>query len=234
MSKSVFLVSPFTLLCCPLNPTSILPALSFAALQGAFIEHIHTLNNIAEVTEAIPIRTKEQLDSVDALIIPGGESTAMALIAERCGMLEPLREFVRSKPTWGTCAGMILLADEASQTKRGGQQLLGGLHIAVNRNQFGSQKESFETNLYMPEVLGSDEPFHAVFIRAPIITELKSDKVKVLGKLGNQVGSTGAETIVAVQQDHLMATAFHPELTRDDRLHRYFVRVALKHKEYKA
>ncbi|KAG2189151.1 hypothetical protein INT44_004293 [Umbelopsis vinacea] len=200
------------------------------ALQGAFIEHIHTLNNIAEVTEAIPVRTEEQLNSVDALIIPGGESTAMALIAERCNMLEPLRAFVRSKPTWGTCAGMILLADEASKTKRGGQQLLGGLHISVNRNQFGSQKESFETDLYMPEVLGGDTPFHAVFIRAPIITEIKSDKVKVLCKLGNQVGSTNAETIVAVQQNHLMATAFHPELTSDDRLHRYFVGIALQHK----
>lgn len=188
------------------------------------------MNNIAEVTEAIPVRTKEQLDSVDALIIPGGESTAMALIAERCGMLEPLREFVRRKPTWGTCAGMILLADEASKTKKGGQQLLGGLHISVNRNQFGSQRESFETNLHMPEVLGSDEPFHAVFIRAPIITELKSDDVKVLCKLGNQIGDNSAETIVAVQQGHLMATAFHPELTRDDRLHRYFVRIALEHK----
>lgn len=186
------------------------------------------LNNLDLVEEAIPVRTLEQLNAVDALIIPGGESTAMALIAERCQLLEPLREFVRRKPTWGTCAGMILLANEATSTKKGGQQLLGGLEIAVNRNQFGTQKDSFDTMLHMPELVG-DEPFRAVFIRAPIITAVLSDNVKVVARLEQAVGQTEAETIVAVRQGHLFATAFHPELTHDDRLHRYFVNVALQH-----
>ncbi|ORY91819.1 PdxT/SNO family [Syncephalastrum racemosum] len=198
------------------------------ALQGAFLEHIHMLNNLDLVEEAIPVRTLEQLNAVDALIIPGGESTAMALIAERCQLLEPLREFVRRKPTWGTCAGMILLADEATSTKKGGQQLLGGLEIAVNRNQFGTQKDSFDTLLHMPELVG-DDPFRAVFIRAPVITAILSDSVKVVARLEQAVGQTEAETIVAVRQGHLFATAFHPELTHDDRLHKYFVNVALQH-----
>ncbi|RUS21285.1 PdxT/SNO family [Endogone sp. FLAS-F59071] len=201
------------------------------ALQGAFVEHVHILKRLPEVGEVITVRTQEQLESIDALVIPGGESTAIALIAERCGLLEPLRKFVRSKPTWGTCAGMILLANEASKTKKGGQQLLGGLDIAVNRNQFGSQRDSFETNLHMSAVLGENAPpFHAVFIRAPVITALNSEEIKVLAKLEQQVGQTDAETVVAVRQGHLMATAFHPELTSDDRLHRYFINLAQAYK----
>ncbi|CAO3608805.1 unnamed protein product [Cunninghamella blakesleeana] len=200
------------------------------ALQGAFIEHIHMLQTIPNIKEVVTVRTKEELDSVDCLIIPGGELTAMALIAERCNMLEPLRQFVKEKPTWGTCAGMIMLADEATSAKKGGQQLLGGLHICVNRNQFGTQKDSFETKLHFPTVLGENQPFRAVFIRAPIITAIKSDDVEVLSRLESKVGSTDAETIVAVRQGHLLATAFHPELTHDNRLHQYFVHLALQYK----
>ncbi|KAG2191205.1 hypothetical protein INT46_007267 [Mucor plumbeus] len=200
------------------------------ALQGAFIEHIHMLNRIPEVKEAIPVRTEEQLNSVDCLIIPGGESTAMALIAERCNMLEPLRTFVQKKPTWGTCAGMIMLAKEATGAKKGGQQLFNGLDVVVNRNQFGSQKESFQTKLHLPELLG-DEPFDAVFIRAPIIAEIKSPKVKIVGRLEHKHGQTEAETAVAVIEGHLFATAFHPELTSDNRLHQFFVDMAIKHLE---
>lgn len=185
------------------------------------------LNNLASVREAIPVRTVDQLNSVDALIIPGGESTSMALIAERCGLLEPLRAFVRQKPTWGTCAGMIMLANEATGAKKGGQQLLGGLDICVNRNQFGTQKDSFSTDLHMPDLLQDGKPFHAIFIRAPVITGLLSDKVKVVARLEKQVGQTDAETIVAVREGHLFATAFHPELTHDDRLHQYFVNMVL-------
>ncbi|KAI9249130.1 PdxT/SNO family [Phascolomyces articulosus] len=196
------------------------------ALQGAFLEHIHMLKNLPTVSDAIPVRTEEQLKSIDALIIPGGESTSMALIAERCGLLEPLREFVKNKPTWGTCAGMIMLANEATSAKKGGQQLIGGLAIRVNRNQFGTQKESFETKLHMPEVVG-ETPFHAIFIRAPVISDILSEDVKILGRLEQKVGQTEAETIIAVRQGHLFATAFHPELTYDNRLHSYFVDLAL-------
>ncbi|KAI9497096.1 PdxT/SNO family [Zychaea mexicana] len=201
--------------------------LGVLALQGAFLEHIHMLDNLPTVSEAIPVRNLEQLQSVDALIIPGGESTSMALIAERCGLLEPLREFVKTKPTWGTCAGMIMLANEATSAKKGGQQLIGGLAIRVNRNQFGTQKESFDTKLHMPKLVG-ETPFHAIFIRAPIITDVLSDDVKVVARLEQKVGQTEAETIVAVRQGHLFATAFHPELTYDNRLHSYFVDMALE------
>ena len=197
-------------------------------MQGAFLEHIHMLKNLPIVSDAIPIRTTDQLQSVDALIIPGGESTAMALIAERCGILEPLREFVKTKPTWGTCAGMIMLANEATSAKKGGQQLIGGLAIRVNRNQFGTQKESFETKLHMPEIVG-ETPFHAIFIRAPVISDILSEDVKVVGRLEQKVGQTEAETIIAVRQGHLFATAFHPELTYDNRLHSYFVNFALEY-----
>ncbi|KAI9486560.1 MAG: PdxT/SNO family [Benjaminiella poitrasii] len=200
------------------------------ALQGAFIEHIHMLNRIPEVKEAIPVRTEEQLNSVDCLIIPGGESTAMALIAERCNMLEPIRQFVQQKPTWGTCAGMIMLAKEATGAKRGGQQLFNALDVVVNRNQFGSQKESFQTMLHLPELVG-EEPFAAVFIRAPVIKEIKSPKVKIVGRLEQKHGQTEAETAIAVIEDHLFATAFHPELTNDGRLHQFFVNMALKYKQ---
>ncbi|CEP18678.1 hypothetical protein [Parasitella parasitica] len=200
------------------------------ALQGAFIEHIHMLTRIPQVKEAIPVRTEEQLNSVDCLIIPGGESTAMALIAERCNMLEPLRAFVQKKPTWGTCAGMIMLAKEATGAKRGGQQLFNALDVVVQRNQFGSQKESFQTKLHLPELLG-DVPFDAVFIRAPVIAEIKSPKVKIVGRLEQKHGQTEAETAVAVVEDHLFATAFHPELTNDNRLHQFFVDMAIKHLE---
>lgn len=198
-------------------------------MQGAFVEHIHMLNRIPDVKEAIPVRTEEQLNSIDCLIIPGGESTAMALIAERCNMLEPLRAFVQKKPTWGTCAGMIMLAKEATGAKKGGQQLFNGLDVCVNRNQFGTQKESFQTMLHLPEILG-DEPFAAVFIRAPVISEIRSPKVKIVGRLEQKHGQTEAETAVAVLQEHLFATAFHPELTSDNRLHQFFVSMSLEFK----
>lgn len=186
------------------------------------------LKKIPQVKQVILVRTEDQLNHIDALIIPGGESTSMALIAERCHLLEPLRTFVQTKPTWGTCAGMILLAKEAHGSKRGGQALVGGLDVSVNRNQFGSQKESFRASLHLPEVLG-DTPFDAVFIRAPVISQITSSKVKVVGRLEQRVGQTKAETAVAVIQNHLFATAFHPELTSDNRLHQYFVDMALRH-----
>ncbi|KAI8375065.1 PdxT/SNO family [Choanephora cucurbitarum] len=196
------------------------------ALQGAFIEHIHMLDRIPEVKKAVPVRTQEELNSVDCLIIPGGESTSMSLIAERCGMLEPLRKFVQTKPTWGTCAGMIMLAKEATGAKKGGQQLLNGMDVCVNRNQFGSQKESFRALLHLPEIVG-DEPFDAVFIRAPVISDIRSERVKIIGRLEQKHGQTEAETAIAVMQDHLLATAFHPELTADNRIHQFFVKMAI-------
>jgi pyridoxal 5'-phosphate synthase pdxT subunit len=121
------------------------------ALQGAFIEHIKMLRRLG--VEAVEVRKAEQLDGLDGLIIPGGESTTMGLIAERWGLVEPLRRWVHSgQPTWGTCAGMILLAERATGQKQGGQPLLGGLEVTVNRNYFGRQTESFETLLTVPHL----------------------------------------------------------------------------------
>ncbi|KAI5857525.1 SNO glutamine amidotransferase family-domain-containing protein [Tricharina praecox] len=148
------------------------------ALQGAFDEHVQLLRKASSGLPNSPytfsfllVKTPLQLASCSALIIPGGESTTMALIAERSGLLSPLREFVKvsRRPTWGTCAGMILLSESANRTKAGGQELIGGLDVRVNRNHFGRQVESFTEPLRL-EFLGPDEPpFMGVFIRAPVV-----------------------------------------------------------------
>ena len=191
------------------------PVVGVLALQGAFHEHAVMLRKLGAA--AVEVRKPEQLVGLDGLILPGGESTTMALIAERWGMVAPLRAWVQSgRPVWGTCAGMILLADRATGQKEGGQTLLGGLHVTVNRNYFGRQTESFETELAAP-VLG-EVPIHAVFIRAPAIVEVGPD-VQVLARTAGH----GEEVIVAVRQGPLLATAFHPELTPDLRWHRYFL-----------
>ncbi len=191
------------------------PVVGVLALQGAFHEHAVMLRKLGAT--AVEVRKPEQLGGLDGLILPGGESTTMALIAERWGMVAPLRAWVQSgRPVWGTCAGMILLADRATGQKEGGQTLLGGLHVTVNRNYFGRQTESFETELAAP-VLG-EAPIHAVFIRAPAIVEVGPD-VQVLARTAGH----GEEVIVAVRQGPLLATAFHPELTPDLRWHRYFL-----------
>ncbi|KAI8865387.1 SNO glutamine amidotransferase [Ramicandelaber brevisporus] len=200
------------------------------ALQGAFIEHIVALRSLrpaAFSVEPVEVRTAEQLAAVDALVIPGGESTAISIVAERTGLVEPLRAFVRTKPTWGTCAGLILIADEASGTKEGGQTLLGGLHVRVQRNQFGRQVDSFVQQLAFPPLpaVHLAAPFAAVFIRAPTITAiLAADSVEILSELDPL--ADGTRRIVAVRQGHLLGTSFHPELTSDNRWHLYFACLA--------
>ncbi|KAF2757719.1 pyridoxine [Pseudovirgaria hyperparasitica] len=161
------------------------------ALQGAFSEHIQLLRQAALLIDQthgnglvwrfIEVRTEKELDSCHALIIPGGESTTMSLVAVDSGLLEPLRQFVKvqRKPTWGTCAGLILLAESANRTKRGGQELIGGLDVRVNRNHFGRQTESFQAELDLPFLVSShavknqaNKPFRTVFIRAPIVEKI--------------------------------------------------------------
>ncbi|QKX59106.1 uncharacterized protein TRUGW13939_06237 [Talaromyces rugulosus] len=154
------------------------------ALQGAFYEHIQLLKKAADLLSSseelqfIEVRTKPQLDSCDALVLPGGESTAISLIAARSNLLEPLREFVKvqRRPTWGTCAGLILLAESANRTKKGGQELVGGIDVRVNRNHFGRQTESFQTPLDLPFLASVDDssssPFNGVFIRAPVVEKI--------------------------------------------------------------
>jgi 5'-phosphate synthase pdxT subunit len=185
------------------------------ALQGAFAEHMAILRRLG--VDAIEVRTPVQMEGLDGLILPGGESTTMGLVAQRWGLVEPLRAWVRSgKPTWGTCAGMILLADRATGQKTGGQPLIGGLDVTVNRNYFGRQVDSFETTLAVP----SFDPPHSpgVFIRAPAIVEL-GEGVTVLAELADAV-------YVAARQGPILATAFHPELTPDTRWHALFVKMA--------
>ncbi|OJD18354.1 pyridoxal 5'-phosphate synthase, glutaminase subunit Pdx2 [Emergomyces pasteurianus Ep9510] len=161
------------------------------ALQGAFYEHLKLLHKAAASLSPneprkwkfIEVRTATELESCDALIIPGGESTAISLVASRSQLLEPLRDFVklRRRPTWGTCAGLILLAESANRTKKGGQELIGGLDVRVNRNHFGRQTESFQAPLNLPFLSevhqkdgGSDQsaPFMGIFIRAPVVEKL--------------------------------------------------------------
>ncbi len=189
------------------------------ALQGAFIEHIQVLRRLG--VEAHEVRLPEQLEGIAGLIIPGGESTAIGKVAERYGLIEPIMNLAREgKAIWGTCAGMILMAKDVGFE----QPLLGIMDIRVLRNAFGRQINSFETDLEVPaldEVSGPEEkgkPFHAVFIRAPVIQEV-GEGVEVLARLDD--GS-----IVAARQGKLLATAFHPELTEDTRFHRYFLKLA--------
>ncbi|KAH0559457.1 hypothetical protein GP486_004028 [Trichoglossum hirsutum] len=159
------------------------------ALQGAFSEHIQLLRQAAKSLSAfdaqwtfLEVRTAAQLSQCEALIIPGGESTTISLVAARSNLLDPLREFVKvhRNPTWGTCAGLILLAEAANRTKKGGQELIGGLDVRVNRNHFGRQVESFVTDLDLPflsqsgggNMDGGHYPFKAVFIRAPVVEKI--------------------------------------------------------------
>ena len=195
------------------------------ALHGAFFEHEEILRRLG--VETVEVRLPGHLDGLDGLIIPGGESTTIGQVAERWELLEPIRAFARSgRPLWGTCAGMILLARDVLDGVPG-QPLLGLMDIAVRRNAFGRQVDSFEADLDVPAL--GDPPFHAVFIRAPLI-ERVGEGVEILARLeaepgqatGFGTGSAGGR-VVAVRQGNLLATAFHPELTDDDRFHRHFL-----------
>lgn len=177
------------------------------ALQGAFIEHVKKLRDLG--IEAVEVRLPAHLDGLDGLIIPGGESTTIGKLAVQYNLIDPLREFARHRPTWGTCAGMIFLAKDIGIDR---QPILGVMDITVNRNAFGRQIDSFEIDLPIAGLAG--DPFHAVFIRAPVVTAVHQG-VAVLATLPDS-------RIVAVEERHLLATAFHPELTDDLRLHRYF------------
>lgn len=184
------------------------------ALQGAFIEHIQMLQKLG--VDTAEVRLPEQIEELDALIIPGGESTTIGKLAVAYNLLEPLKAFGRSKPIWGTCAGAIFLSKDA----RRDQPLLGLMDIEVERNAFGRQVNSFEIDLPINAFAqqGLDaKPYHAVFIRAPLI-ECVYGAAQVLSALPDG-------RIVAAQQKHLLATSFHPELTDDDRFHRYFLKM---------
>jgi 5'-phosphate synthase pdxT subunit len=188
------------------------------ALQGDVREHVRALGEVG--AEARPVRRPSELDDVDALVLPGGESTTMSKLAVDFGLLEPLRKRVAGgMPTYGSCAGMIMLATDILDG-RPDQQSLGGIEMAVRRNAFGRQVDSFEAPVVIDGIAGP--PFHAVFIRAPWV-ESTGAEVEVLGRVAS---GPAAGRIVAVRQGNLLATAFHPELTGDLRVHRFFVEMA--------
>ena len=188
-------------------------------LQGDFREHIETFQRLG--TEAVDVRRPEQLDELDALVIPGGESTTIGKLAEHYGFIPKLRErAAEGMSIWGTCAGAIFIARDVPGHPH---PLAGLMDMTVRRNAFGRQLDSFEADLDVP-ALGA-APFHAVFIRAPLI-ERVGPGVEVLSELQAGVGASGsAATIVAVRQGNLLATSFHPELTHDGRFHDYFLKL---------
>jgi 5'-phosphate synthase pdxT subunit len=181
------------------------------ALQGAFIEHIYTLRKLG--VEAVEVRTAAEIAGLDGIIIPGGESTTMLKLARHYHMIKPLQDLAKKGiPVMGTCAGMVLLASSVTESD---MQTLCLMDIEVRRNASGRQVDSFETDLAIPEI--GQEPFHAVFIRAPYIEHL-GDGVETLARLEDG-------TVVAVRKGNLMALAFHPELGNDMRLHEYFLKM---------
>ena len=185
------------------------------ALQGDFAEHITMLKRIG--VETAEVRLPKHLDGLDGLIMPGGESTTFGKLAVVYGLIEPIQQFGKSHAIWGTCAGAIFLSKDIGRD----QPLLGLMDIKVQRNAFGRQVDSFETDLEIDELMkvtGTEHPYHAVFIRAPIIESVHGN-ARVLSALEDG-------RIVAAQEGHLLATSFHPELTDDTRFHEYFISLA--------
>lgn len=185
------------------------------ALQGDFAEHIVMLRRIG--AEAIEVRLPRHLEGLDGLIIPGGESTTIGKLAVAYDLMEPLRCFGQEKAIWGTCAGAIFISKDADRQ----QPLLGLMDITVERNAFGRQVDSFEAELEVPALQQVDpdpRPYHAVFIRAPLISTV-TGSAQALAQLPDG-------RIVAAQQGRLLATSFHPELTLDERFHRFFLALA--------
>ena len=183
------------------------------ALQGDFAEHSTVLDQLG--VDSCQVRLPDHLDTLDGLIIPGGESTTIGKLAEAYDLIQPIRDFAAQHAIWGTCAGAILLSKDARRQ----QPLLELMDITVERNAFGRQVESFEIDLEVPVLVELDpqnpDPFHAVFIRAPLIESVQGS--------ANSLVTLPDGRIVAAQQGKLLATAFHPELTPDNRFHRYFL-----------
>lgn len=183
------------------------------ALQGAFIEHVKMLESLG--VTAVQVRLPADLEGLDGLIIPGGESTTIGKLAVMYDLMEPLRNFAAAKPVWGTCAGMIFMAKEIGMD----QPLLGLMDIVVERNAFGRQVDSFAVDLDIPALNnGEVKPYHAIFIRAPKLVEAKGN-ARVLAALADG-------TAVAAQEGQWLVTSFHPELTSDPRFHQYFLKMA--------
>jgi len=189
------------------------------ALQGDVREHVRMLEALG--VEVLLVRRPEELDRVDGLVLPGGESTTMVKLARTFDLLEPLQQAAKAGvPMFGTCAGMILLADHI-EGGAAGQETIGGLDVVVRRNAFGRQVDSFEADLVLTGGGGDPEadPFHALFIRAPWVERL-GPGVEVVATVA---AGPEAGRVVAVRQGRILATSFHPEMTGDDRVHARFV-----------
>jgi len=181
------------------------------ALQGDFREHVSVLRGLG--ADVVTVRRPAEARSISGLVIPGGESSVMDKLSRSFGVAEALQERIaEGMPVYGTCAGLIMIADRILDGIRG-QQSLGGLDVAVRRNAFGSQTDSFEADLDVPAL--GDPPMHAVFIRAPVVAEL--------GPEATALASLADGTVVAVEQGNLLGTSFHPEMTGDHRFHQYFL-----------
>jgi len=177
------------------------------ALQGDFHEHEQALRKIG--VTAVEVRLPQDLEGLDGLIIPGGESTSIGKLATTFNLIDPLKRFANANPVWGTCGGLVFMAKEVGFD----QPILGVLDMVVERNAFGRQVDSFEEDLHIKGIDGG--PFHGVFIRAPEVKEV-GPSIEILCRVEDG-------RIVAVRNGHLLATSFHPELTDDLRLHRYFI-----------
>ncbi|MFM7495788.1 MAG: pyridoxal 5'-phosphate synthase glutaminase subunit PdxT [Candidatus Nanopelagicus sp.] len=185
------------------------------ALQGDVREHIQSLSDCG--VDALGVKTKQEIESISALVIPGGESTTIAKLARSFDLFDVIKDRIRNgMPTYGSCAGMILLASKVEDAIDG-QECFGGINMVVRRNAFGRQVDSFETDLKFKGI--TDPKVRAVFIRAPWVESVGSE-VEVLAELTD---SAGINHPVAVRQANLLATSFHPELTGDNRVHRFFV-----------
>lgn len=193
------------------SATSLPGPVGVLSLQGDFREHLNVLRALG--ADARPVRRPEELDAVAGLVIPGGESSVMDKLSRTFGLAEPLRAAIRNGlPVYGTCAGLIMLADRILDGIDG-QESLGGLDVAVRRNAFGPQAESFEVELEVPVLNGP--PVHAVFIRAPIVEQL--------GDTVTPIASLPDGRVVAVECGNLIGTSFHPEMTGEKRFHEYFL-----------
>jgi len=187
------------------------PTIGVLALQGDFREHVAVLSQLD--VDGVAVKRADQLGNIDGLIIPGGESSVIDKLCRLFGLAEPLRSAIRSGlPVYGTCAGLIMLADTIADAIEG-QQSLGGFDLVVRRNAFGSQVDSFETELEVPAL--GEPPVRAVFIRAPVVESI-GPGVQILASLGDG-------RVVAVEQDNLLGTSFHPEITGETRFHEYFL-----------
>eukprot|EP01065_Artemidia_motanka_P044549 TRINITY_DN6365_c0_g1_i5.p1 TRINITY_DN6365_c0_g1~~TRINITY_DN6365_c0_g1_i5.p1 ORF type:complete len:228 (+),score=47.43 TRINITY_DN6365_c0_g1_i5:114-797(+) len=200
------------------------PRIGVLCVQGGFEEHLVMVKRVG--AEPVDVREAQQLDGLDGLILPGGESTTIGLVSSGSGLLEGVRKFIRDgRPVYGTCAGLIVLCNEVEGQQRGGQSLIGGLNCTCTRNGFGRQVCSFEEKVdladgvKMPRLPAGDE----VFIRAPAISKV-GEGVKVIATVRHSLVSSKADldVIVAVRQGNILATSFHPELTTDTAWHFYF------------